>query len=320
MHFLFPFFGLLSASRAITTSAPEPDILGDLCTALTLATSIMDSALSMNDKASLDPEIDQRRIAAVNALVKISSKFAVGLERGTNLSRSGFVVATDYIYNIEEYIAGELEPHDVTEMVGPLVRRVDKLLENAKEMHTFFGDIQTDLDKVEYDLNNDDAYISNRISTAQDAIEKARNSRDTEVAFAIVCAALTPIIPVAAPLAVGLAGLALQDDAFLDYSIYIRDNLRNSLNDVRYLKTVVGSAKLATAVQIQYWSQTLDGLVALETTSLDWLEDPTSKRMAKKSLVQWRVVSKKYSECSHLVSDAGRYIQGRLLLLDGISS
>lgn len=70
---------------------------------------------------------------------------------------------------------------------------------------------------------------------------------------------------------------------------------------MRYLKTIVEGAKRATAAQIQYWSQTLEKLMALEATSRDWLEDPSSIWTAKKVLVQWKVVLQKYSECSHSV-------------------
>ncbi|KAF9455656.1 hypothetical protein BDZ94DRAFT_1277689 [Collybia nuda] len=95
----------------------------------------------------------------------------------------------------------------------------------------------------------------------------------------------------------------------------LRNILQHSLGDVRKIKTVVEAAKHATAVQIQYWSQTLDQLRSLETTSQDWLENPSSKWTAKKVLAQWKVVLEKYSECSYMVSDAGRYIEGRLQLM-----
>lgn len=70
---------------------------------------------------------------------------------------------------------------------------------------------------------------------------------------------------------------------------------------MRHLKTIVEAAKRATATQIQYWSQTLDQLASLETTSKDWLENPESKWTAKKVLAQWKVVLQKYSECSYTV-------------------
>jgi hypothetical protein len=80
-----------------------------------------------------------------------------------------------------------------------------------------------------------------------------------------------------------------------------RNTLQHSLGDVHHLKVVVEGAKRATATQIQYWSQTLDRLAGLEATSQDWLEDPSSKWTANKVLAQWKVVSQKYSECSHTV-------------------
>ncbi|KAF9463351.1 hypothetical protein BDZ94DRAFT_1259132 [Collybia nuda] len=268
-----------------------------------------------NNRDSPDPEINRRRLAAVAALIDISAKFVVGIERGTEYSRAGYVVATDYIYNIEWYIVGEVQPHHVREMVKPLARRVSGLLENAKEMHTFFGTVQTDVDKLEYNLNDDDAYISNYIANVEAEIERARDARDAEGAFAAVFAVLTPFVPIVAPLALGLGNMALEDDGVVQESKHLRNTLHHSLNDVRHLKTIVEGAKRATAAQIQYWSETLNKLAVLDATSRDWLEDPSSKWMAEKALARWKMVLQKYSECSHSVSDAGRYIQGRLQLL-----
>lgn len=187
---------------------------------------------------------------AVAALVDISTKFTLGIERGTDYSRAGFVVATDYIYNIEQYIAGEVHARDVKEMVEPVAKRVGKLLENAKEMHTFFRSVQTDVDNVsrilyvcfvelalthlsfdlqlELNLNNDDAYISNYIATVEAELEQARDSRDAEGAFAIVLGVLTPFVPIVAPLAIGLGHTALEADEIVQDS---------SLFFVKLLKT-----------------------------------------------------------------------------------
>lgn len=165
MRALFALSGILSVAGAITTSPPESNALSEFCTGLTTATSIADSALSLKNKQAIqpfeqastnsvncrgapDPEINRRRLEAVNALVDISVKFKLGIERGALFSRAGFIVAKDFIYNIEQYLAGEVQSGDVKDMVGPLTKRVGKLLEDAKEMYNFFNDVQTDVNQA----------------------------------------------------------------------------------------------------------------------------------------------------------------------------
>jgi hypothetical protein len=97
-----------------------------------------------------DAEIDRRRLEAVEALIDISAKFRLGIERGAAFSRAGFIVSNDFIYGLEQFLAGGLHSLNVKEMIKPLAKRVGMLLQDAKEMHLFFGAVQTDVDRVSY--------------------------------------------------------------------------------------------------------------------------------------------------------------------------
>jgi hypothetical protein len=74
--------------------------------------------------------------------------FQTGIEKGENFSRTGRKVSKDFIYTLEQLIAGGIRPKHVEDVAELLVKRVTELLDNAKDMHEYFGTVQTELEKV----------------------------------------------------------------------------------------------------------------------------------------------------------------------------
>lgn len=72
----------------------------------------------------------------------------MNIKRSPQISRAAFIIVKEIIYNIEEYIAGELRSCELNERAKPLANRVVRLLEDAEDMRRFFEAARTTVDQV----------------------------------------------------------------------------------------------------------------------------------------------------------------------------
>lgn len=97
---------------------------------------------------SPDPNIERMRLDLIDTLLHIGLKFRFGVKKGEAYSRSGAKTSKDFIYALDQFIAGRVHTKDVPDIARSLIKRVTELLANAQEIHTYFGSVQTDLEKV----------------------------------------------------------------------------------------------------------------------------------------------------------------------------
>lgn len=166
------------------------------------------------------------RLDLLDTLLNIGVKFRVGVKTGEAYSRSGAKVAKDYIYALDQFIVGGLHSKDVPDIARSLIKRVTELLANAKELHTYFGAVQTDLEevclqrkwpclgadlpfasylKLGMKTERTRQQIDNTIAALQREIDEERDDRERDTVLGVFCGILGLAFPPALAVADGLA-------------------------------------------------------------------------------------------------------------------
>ncbi|KAJ7862877.1 hypothetical protein B0H14DRAFT_2739540 [Mycena olivaceomarginata] len=311
MRLFWPFLVALLTS-VTSMKPPDSDALNDVCSGLRISTTIALKAVTIRDNLSPDPTVETMRLDLIDTLLNIGVKFRVGVKTGEAYSRSGAKVAKDYIYALDQFIVGGLHSEDVPDIARSLIKRVTELLANAKELHTYFGAVQTDLEELGMKTERTRQQIDNTIVALQREIDKERDDRERDTVLGVFCGILGLAFPPALAVAGGLALSAHEHHQnVVDQLNDIKPWLVFS-DDVNGVLSVVKQAQSATAGQIYYWSQTLDQLESLKDYSADWLENLSSEWTAKKLLVQWKTVDTKYSQCAYTTSEAHRVLEAHM--------
>ncbi|KAJ6603747.1 hypothetical protein B0H10DRAFT_641887 [Mycena sp. CBHHK59/15] len=204
MHLFWPFLGVLVTS-AISMKPPNSDALNDVCSGFSIATTIASKTLAIRDNLSPDPKIETMRLDLIDKLLDIGVKFRFGVKTGEAYSRSGVKVAKDFIYALDQFIVGGLHTKDVPDIARSLIKRVTELLANAKEMHAYFGAVQTDLEKLEMKTEKTRRQIDNAIAEAQHEIDEERDRRENYAVLGVFCGVLGLVFPPALVVAGGMA-------------------------------------------------------------------------------------------------------------------
>ncbi|KAJ7859462.1 hypothetical protein B0H14DRAFT_2746432 [Mycena olivaceomarginata] len=285
MRLFWPFLVALLTS-VTSMKPPDSDALNDVCSGLRISTTIALKAVTIRDNLSPDPTVEAMRLDLIDTLLNIGVKFRVGVKTGEAYSRSGAKVAKDYIYALDQFIVGGLHSKDVPDIARSLIKR---------ELHTYFGAVQTDLKELGMKTERTRQQIDNTIAALQREIDKERDDRERDTVLGVFCGILGLAFPPALAVAGGLALSAHEHHQnVVDQLNDIKPWLVFS-DDVNGVLSVVKQAQSATAGQIYYWSQTLDQLESLKDYSADWLENLSSEWTAKKLLVQWKTVDTKYT-------------------------
>ncbi|KAF7365957.1 hypothetical protein MVEN_00471100 [Mycena venus] len=330
MRLFWPFLGALVVTRAISMKPPDADALNDVCSGVSISTTIASKTVAIRDNSSPDPNVERMRLDLIDTLLDIGVKFRLGVKKGEAYSRSGAKVAKDFIYALDQFVAGGVHTKDVPDIARTLIKRVTELLANAREMHTYFGAVQTDLEKLELKTEKTRQQIHTAIAAAQHEIDKERDRRERKAVLGAACGVLGLVFP---PALVVAGGLVIDSNdhhqnvvnsmghiylnSFKIYIYFLQSSKPSNpgwlfSDDSSSVLNVVKQAQSATAGQIYYWSQTLDQLESLKDYSTDWLEDLSSEWTAKKLVEQWKTVDKKYSECAYTTSEAHRVLEAHM--------
>ncbi|KAF8171207.1 hypothetical protein K438DRAFT_1940781 [Mycena galopus ATCC 62051] len=295
MRLFWPFLGVVVTS-VISMTPPDSAALNDVCNGLTISTIIASKTVAIRKNLSPDPNIEAMCLDLIDTLLDIGVKFRFGVKTGDAHSQSGAKVAKDIIYILDQFIVGRLHTPDVPEIARSLMKRVTKLLANAKELHTYFGAIQTYLEKPEMKTEKTRQHIDNTIAALQHEIDEERDRRESGTVLGMFCSITGFFFP----------------PAFVVAALHAIEPWLVFSDDSNGILNVVKQTQSATAGQIYYWSQTLDHLESLEDYSTDWLENLSSEWTAKKLLAQWKAVDKKYSECAYTTSEAHRFLEAHM--------
>ncbi|KAJ6534258.1 hypothetical protein B0H19DRAFT_1080742 [Mycena capillaripes] len=202
MHLLWLLLGWSAAPR--TWIDPPSDSLDAICDGLTAATDIVSQAVAIGIHSSPNPEIEALRLELLSSLSDAGANFHLSFKRGEVYARAGTKVGNNVIYVLDRFVSGKLEKKHIPDVTRSLEKPIKRLLDNAREMQTHFGEVQTDLEKVRMKPQTHEQRVDRPIAEAQDAIDKSRCRRKRSNIFAgamVLCFVFTP----AASAAVGIA-------------------------------------------------------------------------------------------------------------------